>query len=574
MHGGERIAEVLEAQGVPFLFTLCGGHISPILVACKRRGIRVIDTRHEVTAVFAADAVARLTGRPGVAAVTAGPGVTNTITAVKNAQMAQSPVVLLGGAAPTALQGRGALQDIDQLSLLKPIVKWSRSVRRVRDLAPAVEEAFRRAQEGVPGPVFVECPADLLYDEPLVREWYGASRSGRGLAARAVKMYLRWHVHRLFAGADGAPQASRVVVASPEPGRGRLKRVAARLRRAERPVLVVGSQAVLDAPHADRVAAALERLGVPVYLSGMARGLLGKRHPLQMRHQRRQALREADLVMLAGVPADFRLDYGNHIPRRAVYVSLNRSEEDLKKNRKPDIGVPGDAGLALQRLAALLSAEERWLPWRATLRQRDAAREAEIQRQAAEPVPPLNPLHLCRELERALGPDAVLVGDGGDFVATASYILEPPGPLTWLDPGAFGTLGVGAGFALAARLCRPDAEVWLLYGDGAAGFSLAEFDTFVRHGLPVIALVGNDAGWTQIAREQVEILGDDVGTVLARSDYHRVAEGWGGRGFLLDCAETIPEVLEKARAAAADGSPVLINALLGRTAFRKGSISM
>src|SRR4051794_37366335 len=199
MHGGDLIASVLHAQGTRFLFTLCGGHISPILVGCQQRGIRVIDTRHEATAVFAADAVARLTGRPGVAAVTAGPGLTNTIAAVKNAQIAQSPVVLLGGAAATALKGRGALQDIDQLALITPHVKWARAARRVAELVPLLEQAFRVAQSGVPGPVFVECPIDLLYDEPLVRQWYGAAGTpadGRGLVDRATKLYLRRHVRR------------------------------------------------------------------------------------------------------------------------------------------------------------------------------------------------------------------------------------------------------------------------------------------------------------------------------------------------------------------------------------------
>ena len=183
MHGGDLIAEVLKTQGVEFLFTLCGGHISPILVSCKQRGIRVIDVRHEVTAVFAADAVARLTGVPGVAAVTAGPGVTNTMTAIKNAQLAQSPVVLLGGATATALKGRGALQDINQMALFEPHVKWAKSVQKVRDLVPVLEEAFKISQGGVPGPVFIECPVDLLYDETIVREWYGVkTQGGRTLA--------------------------------------------------------------------------------------------------------------------------------------------------------------------------------------------------------------------------------------------------------------------------------------------------------------------------------------------------------------------------------------------------------
>jgi len=355
MHGGDRVAEVLKAQGVELLFTLVGGHISPILVGAKQRGIRVIDTRHEATAVFAADAVARLTGRPGVAAVTAGPGVTNTITALKNAQMAQSPVVVIGGAAPTALQGRGALQDIDQMAVVRPVVKWAKQVKRVKALIPTLEEAFHVAQSGVPGPVFVECPVDLLYDEATVRSWYGADRGGKSLADKALKQYLRFHVNRLFSGADAVHPGPRIEAAPPAPDPAAVQKVAERLLAAQRPLLLIGSQAMLDAGRAHELAGALEAIAAPVYLSGMARGLLGRDHPLQMRHKRREALREADFVLLAGVPCDFRLDYGNHIRRSAVYVSINRSREDLTKNRRPTLALLADPALTLRMLAATLS---------------------------------------------------------------------------------------------------------------------------------------------------------------------------------------------------------------------------
>jgi acetolactate synthase-1/2/3 large subunit len=574
MHGGDLIASVLQAQGTRFLFTLCGGHISPILVGCKQRGIRVIDTRHEATAVFAADAVARLTGRPGVAAVTAGPGLTNTLTAVKNAQIAQSPVVLLGGAAATALKGRGALQDIDQMALLRPHVKWAAAARRVAELPALLEQAFREAGRGVPGPVFLECPIDLLYDEALVRQLYGAGSGGRGLAARATRLYLRQHVRRLFAGLNAARIGEEIIPAPPEPDRAAIDQVARRLSHADRPVLLVGSQALLAAPAAAEIAAAVDRLGMPVYLSGMARGLLGRAHPLQLRHQRRAALKQADLVILAGVPCDFRLDYGRQIGRRACYVAANRSAADLRLNRRPTIGVLGDAGLFLRRLAERLPQRERWSPWRAELRAREQAREDEIARQARAPSANINPIQLCREIENALDPSAILIGDGGDFVATASYTIRPRGPLAWLDPGAFGTLGVGAGFALGAKLVHPESEVWALFGDGALGYSLAELDTFARHSIPIIAVVGNDAGWTQIAREQVEMLHDDVGTALAHTDYHRVAEGFGAAGLHMDDPELVPDTLRRARELAAAGKPVLVNAVLGKTDFRKGSISV
>jgi acetolactate synthase-1/2/3 large subunit len=353
-----------------------------------------------------------------------------------------------------------------------------------------------------------------------------------------------------------------------------IKQAAQRLLAADRPVLLVGSQALLAAHEAPEVARAVERLGMPTYLSGMARGLLGRDHALQLRHQRRAALREADLVLLAGVPCDFRLDYGRQISRRACYIAANRSPDDLKLNRRPSIGVLGDAGMFLRRLADSIPQRERWSTWHTQLRAREQARNDEIARQAHAPAANINPVHLCRAIEDTIDPSAILIGDGGDFVATASYTVRPRGPLAWLDPGAFGTLGVGAGFALAAKLIHPEAEVWALFGDGALGYSLAEFDTFTRHGLAIVAVVGNDAGWTQIAREQITMLHDDIGVTLAHTDYHRVAEGLGAAGLHVDDPELVPEVLQQARQLAASGKPVLVNAILGKTDFRKGSISM
>jgi thiamine pyrophosphate-dependent acetolactate synthase large subunit-like protein len=574
-HGGERVAAALAAHGVRFVFTLCGGHISPILVAAKRRGMRIIDTRDEVTAVFAADAVARLTGMPGVAAVTAGPGLTNTITALKNAQLAQSPVVLLGGGAPTALQGRGALQDIDQKSLIAPHVKFMKQVRCVADLGPAVEQALVVAREGVPGPVFVECPVDLLYDEKLIRGWYeDAAGKGTTMADRVLRWYLNRHANRMFAGSGLPYDPVARAATTPEAGAGPVARAAEALRRARQPLMVLGSQALVAAAEAPRVAEAVRRLGVPVYLSGMARGVLGPDADLQMRHARRKALREADVVLLAGVPCDFRLDYGKHVRRGATLIAANRSRKDARLNRKPTIEAIGDAGRFIVALAGRVGDTARRDEWIRGLAARDAEREREIDTQAKAPGEHVNPVAFFRALDKAAGENAIFVADGGDFVGTASYILRPRGPLAWLDPGAFGTLGVGAGFALGAAVVKPGSEVWLVWGDGACGYGLAEFDTFVRHGIPVIAVVGNDAGWTQIAREQVKMLGDDVGTVLARSAYHEVVKGFGAAGVEIRRDAEVEAGLGEARRIAASGKPVLMNVWLDKTEFREGSISM
>jgi acetolactate synthase-like protein len=368
MHGGDLIASVLQAQGVSHLFSLCGGHISPILVGCKKAGIRVVDVRDEANAVFAAEATARLTGIPGVAAVTAGPGVTNTMTAVKNAQLANSPVIIIGGAAPTVLRGRGALQDIDQLSLMRSAVKWATRIKRVRDIIPTLERAFAIAQDGVPGPVFVECALDLLYDQEIVGDMYLKKAEGKGIANKLLAMYLRRHIARLFAGKDSCTASE-----PPAPPKYRfeaalLEKLTAKIRKAERPVMVLGTQVVHETQEVDALVQSIEALGIPVYLSGMSRGLLGKGHPLQRRHKRRNALKEADLVILAGVPCDFRLDYGGHIRPGTFLISINRDKKAMKLNRRPDMGLNTDPARLLRAVAKLMEGEpQRWPDWKAQL---------------------------------------------------------------------------------------------------------------------------------------------------------------------------------------------------------------
>lgn len=579
--GGAIVASRLAAAGIRHLFTLCGGHISPILIGAKRIGIHVCDVRDEASAVFAADAAARLTGLPGVAAVTAGPGVTNTLTAVKNAQMAQSPVIIFGGAAPTVLQGRGALQDIDHLSILRPITKWATSVRTVNSLAPVVDKAIRIATEGVPGPVFIEVPVDLLYPREIIKEWFvkeSGVENATGVAAKALGLYLNAHLKRQFdapyMGID-VPNPVRGVVESDLPKRA--SQVAEKIAAAERPMLVLGSQALVNftPAQAAALARAVESIGIPTFLGGMARGLLGRTSPIQFRHARSASLKKADLIIVAGFPFDFRLGYGQKFNRRATLVSANLGVRDLYKNKRPDIGVLGHPGDFLQALAARLEHfNGSWDAWFDEVRGREETRDAQIVEQAEVRGELINPIEFFLKLEEKLDDQSTLVVDGGDFVATAAYTLRPRGPLSWLDPGVFGTLGVGGGFALGAGLCRPDAETWLIYGDGSSGYSLAEFDTYVRQGLAPIAVVGTDGAWAQIAREQVEMYGDDVGTVLLRSDYHIVAEGYGGKGFLLTDPDKIDEVLDEAKAVARSGKPVCINVHIDKSDFRKGSISM
>jgi acetolactate synthase-1/2/3 large subunit len=574
-HGGDIIADVLAKHGVTHLFTLCGGHISPILTGADARGIRVVDVRDEGNAVFAADAVARMTGTCGAAAVTAGPGVTNTVTAIKNAQMAQSPLILFGGATATLLKGRGSLQDIDQMSVMKPIVKWATTVKTVPALAPTVERAIAIAMDGVPGPVFVEVPVDLLYPESIVRGWYEKEAGlgkAKGIGGKALELYIKGHLYRQFRG-PAMPELTMPLKLPHLRGDNSIEKAAEALRGAKKPVIVVGSQALVGVRDPGRLARAIGTLGAPVYLAGVARGLLGRTHELQLRHNRGVALKEADCVIVCGFPFDFRLGYGRGINKQGTLVAANLSAHELRKNRRPDIAVEMHAGDFLVALAERVTGAS-WPEWLKTLHEREAARDGEIAKKAAPAGELVDPIHLFTRLEEAMADDAVLVVDGGDFVATASYIVRPRAPLSWLDPGVFGTLGVGGGFALGASLVKPGREVWLIWGDGSSAYTLAEFDTYVRHGVAPIALIGNDASWMQIAREQVEVLGTSLGTDLRRSDYHKVAEGYGGVGLVLTDPARVDATLAEAKAIAKGGRPVCINIHLRRTDFRKGSISI
>ncbi|XP_072281366.1 2-hydroxyacyl-CoA lyase 2 [Pyxicephalus adspersus] len=580
-HGGEVVAKVLQSHGVRYVFTLVGGHISPILVACEKLGIRVVDTRHEATAVFAADAVARLSGTVGVAAVTAGPGLTNTVTAIKNAQMAESPLLLIGGAAATLLQGRGALQDIDQMSLFKPICKFCASVRTIRDIVPILRRALVEAQSGTPGPVFVEFPIDILYPYHLIQKELAPKGAPKGIVGKIINWYLQNHLNNLFAGAWEPRDTSPLPVSIPYATPDQIQQCVELVSRAKKPVFILGSQVTLPPTPVDKLRQALESLGIPCFLGGMARGMLGRNSPIHIRQNRREALKEADVVILAGTVCDFRLSYGRVLNRRSKVIAVNRDKSQLLKNSdmfwKPAVAIQGDAGSFISSLTEGLKGYTCPKDWTEGLKSGDEKKEQANQEKSEEKTERhLNPLKVLHLVEEAMAEDSIIVADGGDFVGSAAYILRPRGPLRWLDPGAFGTLGVGGGFALGAKLCRPDSEVWIVFGDGSLGYSIVEFDTYTRHKTPVLALVGNDACWSQISREQVPLLGSNVACGLAYNDYHVVAEGFGGKGFLVtrQDEDRITDIIKEAQEATKKGKSSLINVLIGRTNFREGSISV
>ncbi len=571
MHAGFSVSSFFTNNNINTVFTLCGGHISPILVGCESEGIDIIEVRDEASTVFAADAVSRLTDSVGVAIVTAGPGVTNTITAIKNAQLAQSPLILIGGAAATLLRGRGSLQDIDQMALIKPHVKSAVRVSKTRDIVPSLTNALNTAMSGVPGPVFVELPIDLLYPEETIREQHANQLPSNGIVGKAMTWYVNRHLNNMF-----SDRKSSIKIRKKTRLLGRQKDIdnaALAIVNAKKPLILLGNQVTQNKEDLSQFIKSLNKLSIPTYTSGMSRGCFNEDDTFFMRHNRKHALKNADVVLTIGLPLDFRLGYGSSINKNAKIIAINKSKTDMKKNRKPFIGIHGDPTRAMCEIAKVIN-PPKCTEWLKELNVLEKNRDDEIIQQSEMTTDFVNPIKLCTTINNLLDDSSILIADGGDFVGTASYVVRPKGPLSWLDPGPFGTLGVGGGFALGSKSAYKDKEVWIIYGDGACAFSLAEFDTFVRHKLPVIAIVGNDASWQQIAREQVDMLGSPIGTNLANTAYHQVAIGYGGKGHAVEDPNELESVLLQAKEDARNGHPVLVNVRIGKTDFRKGSISV
>ena len=570
-HIGLDIGSFFKQKNISSVFTLCGGHISPILVGCEKENIDIIQVRDEVSAVFAADAVSRLTDSVGVAIVTAGPGVTNTITAIKNAQMAQSPVLLIGGAAATLLKGRGSLQDIDQISLLKTYVKSAVSVKKTRDVLPILANAFNIAISGVPGPVFVELPIDLLYPEEEIRKEFMNQLPKSGFVGKIAHWYVNRHLNDLFASKKSSVKIKPVKEFKLD--QHKIDKAALAIVKAKKPVFLLGNQVTQNKEFLSLCLKSLDKLSAPVYTSGMARGCFGSSDKYFFRHNRKHALKNADVVVTLGVPLDFRLGYGFSISKDATLISINKSKEDLNKNRKPDIGMHADPSRIMHEIGKIINPPS-CQNWIEELTKLEENRENEIQQFSEQKTDFVNPVYLCKTIDQLIDEQSILIADGGDFVGTASYTVRPRNPLGWLDPGPFGTLGVGGGFAIGAKSSFPEKEVWVFYGDGASAYSLAEFDTLCRHKLPVIAIIGNDASWQQIAREQKQMLGSNIGTELSYNAYEKVVEGYGGKGYYVENHDTLNETLKRAKEDAKLGYPVLVNIKISKSDFRKGSISV
>lgn len=523
-NAGELIVLALKRAGVSHLFTLNGGHIWPVLMGAEEHGIRIIDVRHEQSAAFAAEGWAKVTREVGVAAVTAGPGVTNSISALAQAQANDSPLLVVGGRAPVARWGMGSLQEMDHVELTRSLTKRAVTVEVPDDAYPTTAHAMQTALSGRTGPVFVDVPIDVLFG---AADLPGASG-------------------RLAPDPGPPPDPSQVDIAA------RL------IRQAERPVVLAGG-GVWWAHAENELRALVEGARLPLVVNGMARGMLPKGHPLYFSRSRRVALGDADLILLVGVLLDFRVNFGQppvfSEDARLVYLDV----DDHRKHRTAEASIFGDLKAGLAALAAAAhgsSAPEAWLE---RLRADDAGvRQGELAITASD-ASPVHPARLIAEVDRYIDDDAMVVGDGGDFVSFAGRLIERPQPGLWIDPGPFGCLGSGPGYAMAAKLARPDRQVVLLSGDGAFGFSAMEFDTMVRHRIPVVCVVGNNGIWALEKHPMQKMLGSSIAADLGHATrYDEVVRALGGYGETVDRPEQIRPALERAFAS---GLPSCVNVI-------------
>ncbi len=528
-HGGTLAVAVAQAHGVRAMFTLSGAHVFPLYDGAVTADppLPIVDVRHEQTAVFAAEATAKLTRTPGLAVLTAGPGVTNGVSAVTTAHFNGSPLLVVGGRAPAYRWGTGSLQELDHPPLLAPVTKRAATVHETASIADEVDSALRLATSPHRGPVFLDIAMDVVFGDATVTL---------------------------------PPAPTRVRVA---PDADALDRAAAALAGARRPLLVLGSDVWSDGAE-DAATALAEDLGLPVVPNGMGRGILGPAHPLLVPRARGAAFGGADVVVVVGTPLDFRLGYGAFGGRDgapvAAVVHCADDPAGLATHVELAAGVAGDLTLVLDGLRERVSRggpHPDVAAWARGLRARHEAAVAADAPTLAADSEPIHPARVYGDLVPMLADDAVVIGDGGDFVSFAGKYVEPARPGGWLDPGPYGCLGTGLGYAVAARLARPSAQVVLLLGDGAAGFSLMDVDTLVRHRLPVVMVVGNNGMWGLEKHPMQMMFGYDVAAELApQTRYDEVVRALGGAGELITRPAGLGAALQRGFDA---GVPYLVN---------------
>jgi acetolactate synthase-1/2/3 large subunit len=526
-HGGRLIARALRAQGVSRLFTLSGGHLFSIYDGCRAEGIDVVDVRHEQTAAFAAEGWAKVTRTIGVSALTAGPGVTNGMSAIASSAENHSPVLVLGGRAPAFRWGQGSLQEIDHVPFVSPLVKFAATATGTAEIPDLLGRAMEAAVTPHSGPAFLDFPLDHVFMEadvpatiePLPQPWRGQGADARELS-----------------------------------------RAAALLREAQRPVIMAGTGLYWGRGE-EQLLALAEQLRVPVFLNGLGRGCVPADHELFFSRARSSALTDADVALVVGVPLDFRLGFGAAFAPGAEIIMIDVAEPDREPPREVSARLYGALPATLEQLRAAaggsrLSERETWI---AGLRKTETEKRAAEAGDLADTRAPLHPMRIYGELAQMLDRDAIVIGDGGDFVSFAGRVVDSYRPGCWLDPGPFGCLGSGPGYALAAKLAYPQRQVLLLLGDGAFGFAGMEFDTLARHGVAVVGVIGNNGIWALEKHPMEFLYGYSIAAELRPGTrYDEVAAALGCHGELVRTPAELRPALERAFGA---GGPALVNVL-------------
>jgi acetolactate synthase-1/2/3 large subunit len=542
MDGGKLVAKALKQAGVECIFTLSGGHIMAIYDGCLNEGIKIVDVRHEQAAVHAADAWARLhPGKVGVAVLTAGPGATDGVTGLANAWRANSPILVIGGQGPLLNLRKGSLQEMDHISVMRPISKWAQACYAADRLGEYVEEAIRFALSGNPGPSYLEIPIDVLSGEVDL---------------------------------DTAYCPAPLPAPRPCPEQERIDDAVALIRAAKKPMVMSGT-GVKWSNGSEALNRFLATTKMPCYCNGMGRGTVPHDSPYFFNRTRRAYMEQTDLVILAGSLLDFRMRFGASIPAETKIIQMDLDATLIGQNRRADVGLVGNLGSAFDAITKTLTAGDvpTWdhvvTEWRAV----EVEEAAKLEAQLGSSEVPIDPLRMCKEVADFVTDDMIVIGDGGDIVAKVAKVLPVPKDGLWMDPGPLGTLGVGMPFALAAQLAHPDRRVLIVYGDGSFGLNGFEFDTAVRFGLPIVGIIGNDAAWGQMMRPQVAIYGRErlVATELSATRYDLVVEALGGHGELVTEPDQIRPALERAYAS---GKPACVNVMIRKDMEFSGGIYM
>ncbi|TDO47185.1 acetolactate synthase-1/2/3 large subunit [Kribbella sp. VKM Ac-2527] len=545
--GGHLVAKALKAEGIDVIFTLCGGHIIDIYDGCVDEGIAVVDVRHEQVAAHAADGYARMTGKPGCAVVTAGPGTTDAVTGVANAFRAESPMLLIGGQGALNQHKMGSLQDLPHVDMMTPITKFAATVPHTARVADMVSMAFRECFNGAPGPSFLEIPRDIL-DNSVPVDSATVPEPGR---------------YRASTKSIGDPAS--------------IEALADLLVRAEKPAVLLGTQ-VWTSRGTDAAIDFVRQLNIPTYMNGSARGTLPPGDPHHFHLSRRYAFNNADVILIVGTPFDFRMGYGRRLPKNATVVQIDMDYRTVGKNRDIDLGLVGDPGAIL---AAVVQAASGRLQnksgdrkaWFNELRaEEDAAYQKRLPRQLSD-ANPIHPLRLAHEINEFLTEDSIYIGDGGDIVTFSGGVVQPKSPGHWMDPGPLGTIGVGIPFVMAAKYARPDKEVVALFGDGAFSLTGWDFETLVRFNLPFVGVVGNNSSMNQIRYGQEAKYGHDrgrIGNTLGDVKYDEFAKMLGGYGEEVRDPKDIGPAMQRARES---GLPSLINVWVDPDAYAPGTMN-